>query len=210
MPVIEDVLELWKSYGVFEFFLPFVLMFAIFYGLLSKSKIFGDEDKERRVKNINVIISFVAAMFVMVSPVGVSMTTFFGTFFTQTMVVLALLLCFTMIMFMIVPANVSQDLLKNPAQYLKYLVPLAAIATLAIFFGSGTPEIFGIKLGGVGGISLPSLNLSTEDVVTLAMILVFVLIVAYMTRGEKPKENKKGKKGQGSDSYKVDDTEYSA
>lgn len=206
-----DILELWKAYGVFEFYLPFVLMFAIFYGLLAKSKIFGDEDKERRVRNINVVISIVAALFVMVSPVGVSLTTFFGTFFTQTMVVLALLLCFTMIMFMIVPATVSQDLLKNPAQYLKYLVPLAAIATMAIFFGSGTPEIFGIHLGGVGGgLSLPSLNLSTEDVVTIAMILVFVLIVAYMTRGEKPKEDKKGKKGQSPSSYKVDDTEYSA
>ncbi|MFH1623249.1 MAG: hypothetical protein ABIA12_01900 [Candidatus Aenigmatarchaeota archaeon] len=185
---LADILELWKSYGVFEFYLPFVLMFAIFYGLLSKSKIFGDEDKERRVRNINVVISVVAALFVMVSPVGVSMTVFFGTFFTQTMVILTTMLCFVMIFYMIIPHDKIGEVMKEPAKYVKYLIPFALLATLAIFFGSGAPEIFGISFG---RIALPWLDLSSQDIVTLALILIFLLIVFYMTRGE---EKKKGKK----------------
>ena len=189
-----DILDLWKSYGLFEFYLPFVLMFAIFYGLLSKSKIFGDEDKERRVRNINVVISIVAALFVMVSPVGVSLTTFFGTFFTQTMVVLTTMLCFVLIFYMIIPHASVGEVMKEPLKYVKYLVPFALLAVLAIFFGSGGPEIFGIKIGGVGGIGLPGISLSSQDIVTIGMILIFALIVLYMTRGEggKDKEDDSG------------------
>jgi hypothetical protein len=203
-----DILELWKAYGVFEFYLPFVLMFAIFYGLLAKSKIFGDESKERRVRNINVVISIVAALFVMVSPVGVSLTTFFGTFFTQTMVVLTTMLSFLLIMYMVVPHGSVDDMLKEPMKYAKFLIPFAALAALALFFASGAPAIFGINVGGVGGIGLPGLNLTSQDTITIVLILVFLLIVVYMTRGEE-KEKGKPKGGQGP-SYEVEGTKYSA
>ena len=203
-----DILELWKAYGVFEFYLPFVLMFAIFYGLLAKSKIFGDESKERRVRNINVVISIVAALFVMVSPVGVSLTTFFGTFFTQTMVVLTTMLSFLLIMYMVIPHGSVDDMLKEPMKYAKFLIPFAVLAALALFFASGAPEIFGIKVGGAGNIGLPGLNLTSQDTITIAMILLFLLIVVYMARGEE-KVKGKNKGGQGP-SYEVEGTKYSA
>jgi len=186
-----DILELWKAYGVFEFYLPFVLMFAIFYGLLAKSKIFGDESKERRVRNINVVISIVAALFVMVSPVGVSLTTFFGTFFTQTMVVLTTMLSFLLIMYMVIPHGSVGDMMKEPMKYAKFLVPFAALAALALFFASGAPAIFGINIGGVGGGGGIGLSgLSSQDIVTIVLILVFLLIVVYLTREDKGKEKK--------------------
>jgi hypothetical protein len=186
-----DILELWKAYGVFEFYLPFVLMFAIFYGLLAKSKIFGDESKERRVRNINVVISIVAALFVMVSPVGVSLTTFFGTFFTQTMVVLTTMLSFLLIMYMVIPHGSVGDMMKEPMKYAKFLVPFAALAALALFFASGAPAIFGINIGGVGGVGGIGLSgLSSQDIVTIVLILVFLLIVVYLTREDKGKEKK--------------------
>ena len=187
---LADIIELWKAQGVFEFYLPFVLMFAIFYGLLSKSKIFGDEDKERRVRNINVVISIVAALFVMVSPVGVSLTTFFGTFFTQTMVILTTMLAFVLIFYMIIPHGSVDDMLKEPMKYAIYLVPFAVLAVLTIFVSSGALAIFGIKVGGAGGIGLPGLDLSSQDIVTIVLILIFLLIVVYMTRGEGGKEKR--------------------
>ncbi|MCX6820828.1 MAG: hypothetical protein NT016_02680, partial [Candidatus Aenigmarchaeota archaeon] len=145
-----DIIEIWKAQGVFEFYLPFVLMFAIFYGLLSKSKIFGDEEKERRVRNINVVVSIVAALFIMVSPVGVSLTTFFGAFFTQTMVILTTMLAFMLIIFMFIPHNSVGEFMKEPMKYAKYFIPLALVAVLAVFFASGGPKIFGINIGSVG------------------------------------------------------------
>ena len=41
--------------GFFDFILPFVLFFSIFFGILDKSKIFGDR------KDINSLIAFVIA-----------------------------------------------------------------------------------------------------------------------------------------------------
>jgi len=72
-----EVIELLKEFGIFQFYLPFVITFAIFYGLLSKSKIFGDSDKDKRVRNINLFISLSAALFVLLS-----VETLFGYFTT--------------------------------------------------------------------------------------------------------------------------------
>ena len=50
---IQDLLLQWESRGVFEFVLPFLLIFAIVYGILSYMKIFGDN------RQVNVIIALV-------------------------------------------------------------------------------------------------------------------------------------------------------
>ncbi len=193
-----NIVEVWKSYGIFEFYLPFVLMFTIFYGLLSRSKLFGDPSKEKRVTNINIVISIVAALFVMVyPPTGVTLTTFFGTFFTQTMVVLTTVLCFALILFMMIPSGTAENLFSDPTKYAKYLVPFALITVLIIFFAAGGLEIFGIKLGrpGVPGTFFPSIGLSTEDLVLIILILLFILLLFFLRGGEKEEKPTKRPKG---------------
>ncbi len=39
---ITDVLNTWVDYGVFAYVLPFLMIFALVYGLLSKSKLLGE------------------------------------------------------------------------------------------------------------------------------------------------------------------------
>ncbi|MBT4135374.1 hypothetical protein HOD75_02355 [archaeon] len=39
---IGDILNAWADYGVFAYLLPFLMIFAIVYGLLNKSNILGD------------------------------------------------------------------------------------------------------------------------------------------------------------------------
>ncbi len=46
-----------REMGFFDFFLPLLLFFAIIYGALDKTKIFGDDKKD-----INAIIAFVISM----------------------------------------------------------------------------------------------------------------------------------------------------
>jgi len=200
-----DIIAAWKSYGIFEFYLPFVLMFAIFYGLLSKSKIFGDQSKERRVGSINVIISIVAALFVMVyTPVGVSLTVFFATFFTQTMVILVTVLAFALILYMILPSGALEDMFKDPKKYAKYFIPIAAIVALILFLSAGGLSIFGIDLsggetgGGFGGFGL---GLSSQDIVIIVLIISFILVIWFITRGES-EEKKEGEKGKEIIGYK--------
>jgi hypothetical protein len=186
-----DVIAGWREYGVFEFFLPFLLMFAIFYGLLRKAKLFGDEN-DKQVKKINLIVAGVAALFVMVyTPTGISLTAFFANFFTQTMVVLSSILSFALILYMLVPTDALQGLLSSP-RYAGILALAAVFIVLLVFVAAGGLKIFGIDIGSPGmpgTIIWPTINISSEDVALLLMVLGFFFVVWFISKDSDGKKS---------------------
>ena len=56
----EDVIKNLQEIGVFNYVLPFLLVFSIFFAILEKTKILGDGKT-----NINVVVSSVAALLVL-------------------------------------------------------------------------------------------------------------------------------------------------
>src|SRR3989338_4100021 len=48
---VENILVDWESMGIFEYVLPFLLLFAVVFGILVKSKVLGDN------KGVNAVIS---------------------------------------------------------------------------------------------------------------------------------------------------------
>jgi hypothetical protein len=61
---LEDLVELLRSWGVFDVIIPFILIFSIVYAVLDKTSVFG-KDK----KNINAVIALVVALSTVVSHV---------------------------------------------------------------------------------------------------------------------------------------------
>lgn len=59
--IFENVMQLLTNYGFFAVLLPWLLIFAIVYGLLLKTKILGEQ------KNIIAIVSLALAFFVVAS-----------------------------------------------------------------------------------------------------------------------------------------------
>ncbi|MBU2052851.1 MAG: hypothetical protein KJ721_01255 [Nanoarchaeota archaeon] len=53
---IGDMFSLWEQYGFFAYILPFLLIFALIFGILEKTKIFDDN------KTISGIIAFVVGL----------------------------------------------------------------------------------------------------------------------------------------------------
>lgn len=53
---IADILNQWQTVGVFDYILPFLLIFAIVWGILRATKILGDE------KGVHVIIAIVVGL----------------------------------------------------------------------------------------------------------------------------------------------------
>jgi len=53
-----NLLAQWEQMGVFSYMLPFLLIFALIYGILSKMNLFGDKEN----KSINAIISLSVAL----------------------------------------------------------------------------------------------------------------------------------------------------
>jgi hypothetical protein len=71
---LQDTVTLLKDFGFFQVVLPLLLVFAVLYGILSVTKIFGDDDK---AISINAIVAFSAAFFVISSTEVVAMMNLF-------------------------------------------------------------------------------------------------------------------------------------
>ena len=61
---LTNSIELLQDFGFFQVILPMILVFAVFYGILQQTKIFGDADS---TQSLNAVIAFVAAFFVVTS-----------------------------------------------------------------------------------------------------------------------------------------------
>ena len=62
MSVFLRLRELLFQQGVYEFYFPFILTFAIFYALIRRTRVFG---KDKVANNISTLISVIAAFYVM-------------------------------------------------------------------------------------------------------------------------------------------------
>lgn len=175
-----------KNIGVFEYYLPFIMTLAIFYGLLERAKIFAE-------KRINVIIAVSAAFFIMAyTPVGtwgVSLTQYFASFFTKGVVALISLLFVVMIIYLLVPIT-GREKFPGAAKYIAFF---AALIGLGMFISSGGLAIFP-GLGGVGA-ELPQIGLSPQDIVVIILIVITILVIYWLTKGEKEVEKKEELRG---------------
>lgn len=81
---VTDILNQWADAGVFSYVLPFLLVFAFVYGLLSKTEIFGKDNK-----GVNIVIALATGG---LSLVGDFVPRFFQTIFPYTGIGLSILL----------------------------------------------------------------------------------------------------------------------
>ena len=65
---LQNAIEFLREFGLFDVVLPFLLVFALIFAILEKTKILGTEkigeDKEAPKKELNTIVAFVIAMLV--------------------------------------------------------------------------------------------------------------------------------------------------
>lgn len=186
MVAIADLVISAKEFGIFDFFLPFILMFVIFYGLLIKTKIFGSgEDKQptRFSKTISLVISLVAASYIMIfnpAGIGVTVSTFFANLFGQTLVVVMSLLAFLIVLYLMM--NVLQP--GATWNWMKWgwaVLIIALVLGVGVFISSGGAAIF-------PGISIPfSISFGNIDPGTVAVIVVVILtgiVIYFLAKGE--------------------------
>lgn len=84
---IADILNQWQSIGVFEFLLPWLLIFALVYGVLTSTQIFGNQ------KGIHVIIAIaIAFMALQLDFVSLFFTDLFPRLAVGVVILLALLI----------------------------------------------------------------------------------------------------------------------
>lgn len=185
MATIADLIAQGKELGIFQFYLPFIITFAVIYGILDKSKIFGD-----KAKNINLIISLSASLFVMaftpVGPAFITFSTFISNLFAGTLLIVLTIIAFLIIASMLFFPLTGKDKMDfgNSA---KLIVLVAAILGVGVFVSSGGLSVFpGINLGPGGFTGVPifiSPGISQQDLAIIVIVVITGLAIYWLNKG---------------------------
>lgn len=94
---LGNAVDFLKDFGFFDVILPFLLVFTIVFGILEKTRIFGTEklgDKDYPKKNLNSMVAFVIAFFVVAAK---EIVTSLQVSLPQVALVLVILVSFMML-----------------------------------------------------------------------------------------------------------------
>jgi hypothetical protein len=198
MPTIADLIVVATEYGIFEFYLPFLIMFAVFYGLLTKMKLFGDpyakEKSAKMARVINLIIALSASMFLMAyTPLGISLASFLGGMFGQTSLILITLVCAGLILYVlgvlagfdIFKLTSDKDKKPTPAAIKLIVVVVGLVAAAMVISNSG---VLLPGIGGDTGITIPGLDITAQDAMIIGLVILTAFAIWYVVRAPGGKE----------------------
>lgn len=94
---IQSILLQWQSVGVFDYLLPFLLIFALVFGIMQKTHILGT--KENPEKGINVLVGVVISLLSLQLDL---VPRFFQEAFPRLGVGLVVLFCLMILMYMFI------------------------------------------------------------------------------------------------------------
>ena len=171
-----------SSAEIYTLYLPFLFVFAIFYALLVKTQVFG---KGGNVNKINALVAIIAAVYVVIaSPLAGSISVFFASMFAMGSVALVTLLIFIMIVGLLLgPFVTTQEGWKELGKkFIPIIVIVAFLFTIGLFFSSAEMASW------FGGTVAPSfgIGLSGEDIALIVLIVITIIVLYWLTAGEKP------------------------
>ncbi len=131
---ITEILNTWADFGIFAYVLPFLMIFAVIFGILNKSKILGDNKGVQAV--ISLAIGLMALQFDYVS-------NFFATIFPYAGIGLAVLLVAMILMGLITQDNnVSKWIWLTLGFIIFVVVILFSFADFAWFGGYAGTDVW--------------------------------------------------------------------
>jgi len=158
---LTDALGFMGEFGFFEVVLPLILVFAIFYGILTLTGVLGDKDEA--TKPLYAVISFVAAFLVIASTDIVQMINSIIPS-TAFLLILALLVIMLLGMFGIKLKDFS---LTGP-DAIGWLGKLAIIILIIIFLGIIDMSLESVEIPVIHEISTKFVGSGDETVATSA------------------------------------------
>jgi len=150
---IGDLLYQWEQMGVFAFVLPFLLIFAVVYGILSRTKIF---DSQPVNAIISIVVGLMALQFEMVS-------LFFAEIFPRLGVGLSIILVILITLGMFIPTN---------KDWVKYVLLAVTVIIAGIIIGKSL-GVFGWTTGGFW----------SDNWVSMVTVLIVLLVIGAVVGG---------------------------
>ncbi len=185
MAAIADVVAAGKEFGVFDFYLPFIIMFAVIFGILSKVKIFGEG---RGVNRLNVIIAGAMSLFVMIyTPVGVTLAQFMASLFAESLIAIVTIIAILMIVYLVLPVLGIETDPSKPKTAMKgarIIIMLIVLLGIGVFISSGGLAFFpGLTFGAIPGIPTVLIpGLTSQDLALIVLGVLTVLVFWWLTK----------------------------
>jgi hypothetical protein len=187
MVTVADLVAAGKDLGIFQFYLPFVIMFAIVYGLLRKSKIFGDPQD---AKAINMIIALAASLFIMIYPttgtVIIGLADFLSNFFAGTLMIVVTMIAFLIMMYIVVGGLTQGEGPKfDVGTAAKWTALGVGILVIGTFIASGGLAAFpGLAFGNIISIPTPFFGfLTIQDMAIVVIVVITGVVIYWLSRG---------------------------
>ena len=176
---LEGFVRTLESWGLTDVMLPFLLIFVIVYAILQKTKILGESRK-----NLNVIISVVMALLVVIPhvtgrfPANSDPVLIINDALPQVSIVLV-----AVVFLLILIGVFGQEYVFLGVSMPGWIALLSLITIVLIFGGSAGwwDSGFGTTLENFFG---------TEGVAIFIMLVVFGLIIAWITSDSKEREDR--------------------
>lgn len=128
---ITEVLRYWSDKGVFAYALPFLLIFAVVYGILSRIHLFGEADKN---KGVNAVIAIAVGLLALQWNY---VPEFFSTIFPFAGMGISILLVALILMGLF-----GLDISKNEWPRITFFAIGAVIAIIVIFSALGNTSVW--------------------------------------------------------------------
>ena len=157
---IGDILQEWEYMGIFEFVLPFLLIFAVVFGILVTTGILGKN------KGINMVISLAVGLLAITS---YEFRSFVRTLFPYAGMGIAILLVILILVGLFVN---FED--KSKIKWIFFGISMF-IAAVVILYSLSSYEVFG---GGWWW------NEYGSAIITGAIVIGLILLVVFVTKGE--------------------------
>jgi hypothetical protein len=185
-----------RELGFFKFLLPFLISFAIFYGLIRKSQIFGPSEKNVAV---NAVVSMGAAFLIWSAPIimGIDIEAKLIPFFVQSLSVTMVIAAGLMVTSMFLPDGMTDWLSDKLGSRLGVgALVIGLIIGVALFVTSGLMDFFFPAGGGINIGGLSEDTIVTVGLIILMIITIGVIVVATGARaGPPPKKEEPKKEG---------------
>jgi len=213
--LIADLVAAGQEFGVFDFYLPWIITFSIFWALLTKVKLFGnpydaDKTKRRMARGVNLIIALGASLYIMANTTaGVSFATFLSGLFGGTFMVILTIIAFVTVLYVMYTVTMGKDPLngeeaeKNWKWIAAFAVLAAIIFALSVYTSTSGAALFpgfvlpGFEVPSLPTLVLPSINLTSQDLAIFFLFAVTAVIVFYVAWGGGEKEDAGKKKKVG-------------
>ncbi|HLD04337.1 MAG TPA: hypothetical protein VJG90_01330 [Candidatus Nanoarchaeia archaeon] len=179
--VFRSSIDFFGQIGIYDVVLPFLLVFTIVFAILEKTKIFGTEKGEHgevTKKNLNAMVAFVSAFFVVASSQLVAAI-------NQTVGHTFLLLLLSVLFLMLVGSfHTGGKEFELPDKWKWPMMWVMFIGIVLIFFNA------------LGWLDLIYSYLTqfwdSVAVSSVLLVIVFVALIAYITKSPKPDKPKEG------------------